>query len=112
MENCSVKKRGWKTYEGKGWADCHFPMFSREEISAEWLGEYFFFYGPANFYHFERKQRRKLPDIGQIGTCIGLHVLGLGLGDFWILGLELLRIKRWFDELEESTWAFRFLEDK
>lgn len=92
MENCSVKKRGWRTYKRKGWADCYFLLFCREEISAEIerVGGVFFFSGPANFYHFERKQRRKLPDIEQIGTCLGLHVLGLVLGDFLDLGFGIV----------------------
>ena len=51
MENCSVKKRGWRTYERKWWADSHFPLFSREEISAEIkrVGGLFFILGPQTF---------------------------------------------------------------
>jgi len=45
-------------------------------------------------------------------ACIGFRVrrfFGSWVWNCWRKGYRfVLRIKRWFDEIEESTWAFRF----
>ena len=54
------------------------------------MGEYFLFWAHKLLSFWEKTEENASWHIGQIGACLGLHVLGLGLGDFLDLGFGIV----------------------